>query len=93
MRNQKNYQHKVIGNTINVRKTKKLLIVDNSWLPCSMSSEIIAQVVIKLQKENVAQILVDRIGFENTPLPVSEVLEKEFYPNENKIVLKITEMI
>ena len=79
-------------NTIlkSVRKTKKLLVVDNAWSFCGVSSEIIAQVFIKLKDFNFEA---ERICFLDTPCPTAPNLEQYFYPTPKKIINKVLKML
>ena len=72
-----------------VNKTKKLLVVDNGWSFCGLSSEIISQVAIKFNRK----ILMDKITFLDTPCPTTPTLEEEFYPSPEKIIKKIKKML
>ena len=73
-----------IGTIINsVRKTGKLLVVDNAWLTCGASAEVIAQVIEHLQGKH--QILVRRMGFAPVTCPPTPTLEDAFYPNARTI--------
>lgn len=72
-----------------VNKTKKLLVIDNGWSFCGLSSEIISQVTIKTKKN----ILMDKLTFLDTPCPTTPSLEKEFYPSPEKIIYKIKKML
>jgi pyruvate/2-oxoglutarate/acetoin dehydrogenase E1 component len=62
-----------------VSKTRHLCVVDNSWLTCGVSSEIITQVVERLQGK--CDIKVKRMGFAGVTCPTSPPLEGLFYPN------------
>ena len=68
-----------------VLKTKRLLVIDSGWKSCGMASEIITSIV-----ENVpTNTLIDpprRITLPDCPAPSSEVHEKDYYPNEEKII-------
>ena len=72
-----------------VRKTGKLLVVDNGWSFCGLSSEIISQVSLKMNKK----ILIDKLTFLDIPCPTAPNLEKEFYPSPEKIIKKIYQML
>jgi pyruvate/2-oxoglutarate/acetoin dehydrogenase E1 component len=65
-----------------VRKTKRLCVVDNGWLTCGASAEIVARVCETLQGE---KIQVKRMGFAQTPCPPTPPLEDLFYPNARTI--------
>ena len=62
-----------------VRKTGRLIVVDNDWVTCGASSEIVSQVVERLQNEK--QIKVHRMGFAPVTCPPTPTLEKLFYPD------------
>ena len=68
-----------------VLKTKRLLVIDSGWKSCGMASEVITSIV-----ENVpTNTLIDpprRITLPDCPAPSSEVHEKDYYPNEEKII-------
>ncbi len=66
-----------------VRKTGRLLVVDNGWTMCGAGAEIVAQVLECLQHER--SILVRRLGFLPVPCPTTKNLENEFYPDAQKI--------
>jgi pyruvate/2-oxoglutarate/acetoin dehydrogenase E1 component len=66
-----------------VRKTGKLLVVDNGWIACGAGSEILAQVVERFQGHR--EVRVQRMGFEGVTCPTTRNLETEFYPDAQKI--------
>jgi pyruvate/2-oxoglutarate/acetoin dehydrogenase E1 component len=66
-----------------VRKTGRLLVVDNAWLNCGASAEIITQVLEQIQGSRSLQMR--RMGFAPTPCPTSPTLEDLFYPNARRI--------
>ncbi len=68
-----------------VEKTGRLLIVDNGWTNCGASSEIIAQLVERLQGKREFQVR--RLGYAPTPCPTTKPLENLFYPNAKTIAL------
>lgn len=66
-----------------VEKTKCLLVVDSSWTMCGASSEIVSQVVERVQPA--MNVRVRRMGFEPVPCPTTRNLENLFYPNPQTI--------
>ena len=66
-----------------VRRTGRLLVVDNAWTSCGASAEIVARVVE--QVSNGKPIQVQRMGYAPTTCPTTPVLEREFYPDPSKI--------
>jgi len=71
-----------------IKKTKKVLVIDNSWKSFGISSEIIS-----LISENLFNILKKkpiRMGIKELPLPSSRSIAKECYLNSNKILNAIT---
>lgn len=76
-----------------VKKTGRLLIVDNAWLPCGASSEIITQVMEKLQSADIKPPKIGRLGFAHTTCPTTKPLENLFYPNGQTIALKAYELM
>ncbi len=74
-----------------VKKTGRLLIVDEGHLNFGITGEIAARVMKDAFYELEAPI--ERMGTENVPLPFSPVLEKPLIPNEQTIYDKILEMV
>jgi acetoin:2,6-dichlorophenolindophenol oxidoreductase subunit beta len=66
-----------------VKRTGRLLVVDNAWTSCGASAEIVAQVIERAQ--NGKPIRVQRMGYAPTTCPTSPALEREFYPDPLKI--------
>ena len=62
-----------------VRRTGRLLVVDNAWTSCGASAEIVASVVERVGNRN--PIRVQRMGYAPTTCPTTPVLEREFYPD------------
>lgn len=76
--------------TASVEKTKRLIIVDNSWMVCGAGAEIIARLVEKgMHRDKIMH----RMGFAFVTCPTTPTLEKEFYPDAAKIASKAYEMI
>ncbi|HVE43521.1 MAG TPA: transketolase C-terminal domain-containing protein [Gammaproteobacteria bacterium] len=76
-----------------VRKTGKLLIVDNAWLTCGASSEILTQVYECAMKAGEPIPDMARMGFAPTTCPTTRPLEQAFYPNSRTISMKVYEML
>lgn len=72
-----------------VKKTKKLLIVDNGWLSYGVSSEILTSVIERID----LKIKFKRMGFADTTCPTTRVLENYFYPNSSSIAKSALELL
>lgn len=73
-----------------VLKTKRLIIIDNAWIPCGAGAEIAA----RLAENNIHKdTLIQRMGFAFVPCPTTPSLEAVFYPNARKIAIKAYEML
>ncbi|KPK94993.1 MAG: hypothetical protein AMJ94_00680 [Deltaproteobacteria bacterium SM23_61] len=73
-----------------VRKTGRLVTIDESYERAGVGSEITA-VVMRKQSSLKAPVLT--IACPNTPVPVSPVLEKLYYPNGTTVAEKIERMM
>jgi pyruvate dehydrogenase E1 component beta subunit len=62
-----------------VEHTGRILVVDNSWTMCGASSEIIAQLMERLQTKRAFRAA--RLGYAPTPCPTTKPLENLFYPS------------
>ncbi len=77
-----------------VKKTGRLLIVDNGWLTCGASSEIMARMIELLPEGlNGKAIPMARMGFADTPCPTTKNLENLFYPSSHTIAEKAYTLI
>lgn len=75
---------------ISVVKTKKLIVVDNAWMPCGAGAEIITQLIEKnLHKD----MEVYRMGFAFVPCPTTPALEQHFYPDAKNIASRAYRML
>lgn len=63
-----------------VRRTGKLLVVDNGWTMAGMSAEIAARVA-----ETVSGVTIRRTGFAPVTCPTSPWLEADFYPDPGSV--------
>ncbi len=80
--------HKTIINS--VKKTGRLLVIDNSWTTYGISAEIISLVV-----ENIGMKLKNspkRLGVKNVSIPSSKEIAKYCYLNPVKIIKTISEI-
>lgn len=76
-----------------VRKTGRLLVVDNAWLTCGASSEILTRAMEMNQEEGLSIPPMARMGFAPTTCPTTRPLENLFYPNGRTIAVKAYEMV
>jgi pyruvate/2-oxoglutarate/acetoin dehydrogenase E1 component len=74
-----------------VRKTGRLLVVDNGWMCCGTSAEIMAQVSEQLQGEVAATV--HRMGFAPVTCPPTPPLEDLFYPNGRTIAARVNQIL
>jgi 2-oxoisovalerate dehydrogenase E1 component len=74
-----------------VRKTGRLLIVDETYAPCGVGAEIAAQVVACALDELDAPIA--RLNGVQAPVPYSPVLEAAVVPNAKTIAQAITALL
>jgi len=65
-----------------VSKTWKALIVEDVQAFCSISSEIMAQIIEKTSKNN---LIVKRLNLPNYPVPSNEILEKQYFIDADRI--------
>lgn len=74
-----------------VKKTGRLVVVQEPWKDCSVSSEVVARVA-----ENALDYLdapVRRVTAEDVPIPFSPPLEQFVLPNEEKIAIAINQVL
>jgi pyruvate/2-oxoglutarate/acetoin dehydrogenase E1 component len=74
-----------------VRRTGRLLVVDNGWTTCGASAEIVARVVEALQGERTPQVC--RLGFAPVTCPTTPSLERHFYPEGRTIAAAARDLI
>lgn len=72
-----------------VRKTRHLLVVDNAWMTCGLGAEIFA----RLCELGLGNIPMKRMGFAPVTCPTTPSLEKHFYPDVEKIVQSVSEIL
>ena len=71
--------------------TGRLLVVDNAWLTCGASAEIVAQVAERPMK--LREIRSRRMGFAPATCPTGPSLEQAFYPDPSKIAIEAYRMV
>ena len=74
-----------------VRKTGRLMVVDNGWTACGVGAEIVAQTVERLQ--GMPDLRVRRMGFEPVPCPTTKPLENLFYPNAQRVAAAAYQLV
>jgi len=74
-----------------VRKTRRLLVVDNGWTSCGASAEIVTGIVELLGPDGLKSAR--RMGFAPTTCPTTPTLEREFYPNPATIAARIQQIV
>jgi len=72
-----------------VAKTGRLLVVDNGWLTCGASAEIIASVA----ENSETPVQFKRMGFAPVTCPTTPELEEAFYPNAQTIAVTANQMV
>lgn len=72
-----------------VRKTGRLVVLDISWKPFGLASEISAEIHSRLFRELKAPV--ERVTTPFWPAPTASTLEKNYYPNVDSIMNKCRE--
>jgi len=73
-----------------VRKTKKLIVVDNAWTQCGAGAEIIASLQERMGNMSWQ---CRRMGFAPTPCPTTPTLEDHFYPDALRIASAANDLV
>ena len=74
-----------------IRKTGRLICVDNDWLPCGFSAEVAALAADKAFSALKAPV--KRVGWAFCPCPVSKNLEDSFYPSCHMMIETALELL
>ena len=69
-----------------IRKTKKGIIIDNGGMNYGISSEIIAKIYENLSRKEKINIIIQRLGLLDNPIPSTRALAKYCYPNYFSII-------
>ncbi|MDE2135347.1 MAG: alpha-ketoacid dehydrogenase subunit beta [Alphaproteobacteria bacterium] len=75
-----------------VKKTGRLLAIDGGWRTCGLAGEIIAGAVESLPP-SAFRARPRRITLPDAPAPTSKLLEKVYYPNTERVVAAVEEML
>ncbi len=73
-----------------IKKTKRLLVLDNGWKSFGISSEIITLVSEKMGEKMKSNPI--RLGIKEMPLPSTRILSKDFYINYYEILNSISKI-
>lgn len=77
-----------------VRKTGRVLVVDNGWLTCGAAGEILVRIMEALPDGISGKpVAMARMGFADTPCPTTRPLENLFYPNGKTIAERAFHLI
>lgn len=79
------------GIVASVSRTKRLIVVDSSWVAAGASAEIVATTAERLQGGPLIQFM--RLGYADTPCPTTKPLENLFYPNAKSIAAAAYKMV
>ena len=74
-----------------IQKTNRALCLQETWLPCSVSSEVAAQIAEKAF--DFLDALIVRIGAKFCPIPFAPVLEDDVLPDVEEIKKKIRKLV
>ena len=74
-----------------VARTGRLLVVDNGWLNCGISAEIVARLSESPHIDFRPQV--KRLGFAATTCPTTPTLEAAFYPSPVTIATTVHQML
>ena len=75
-----------------VKKTNKLLVIDNGWPQYGISSEIISLIAENFSKKKL-NIKLHRLSIADVPIPSSRSLTEDCYPNPYLISKKICNIL
>lgn len=74
-----------------VEKTGRLLVVDNGWVCCGAGTEIVAQVMERLQGHRAFRMR--RMGFASVTCPTTPRLEVLYYPDSRTIAAAARDLV
>lgn len=74
-----------------VKKTKKILFVDNGYAEFGVGSEVISNLITKIS--DIRDYKFEKIGLLNQPIPSTRALSKYIYPNFETIIKKVVKIL
>jgi len=74
-----------------VKKTGKLVVVDEDYERCGFAAEVAA--IVASEAFDYLDAPIKRVATPNVPIPYSPVLEKRVLPDENKILKAVKEIL
>ena len=74
-----------------VRRTGRLIVVDNGWMTCGAGAEIVASLAERMQDAPGWKLR--RMGFAPVPCPTTPSLEALFYPNAQTIAATAFDLV
>ncbi|MBW2993638.1 alpha-ketoacid dehydrogenase subunit beta [Candidatus Woesearchaeota archaeon] len=74
-----------------VKKTGRLIVADTGWITCGFCSEVSA--IIAEDAFDYLKSQIKRIGLKHVPTPSSSILEKEYYPSPEDIILAVKSLL
>lgn len=77
---------------ISVRKTGRLLVVDEGWKNCGVAGEVMAGVMEKMDLHKLKEIP-QRLTLPDAPAPTSKVLEDIYYIRLEKVVERVVDLV
>jgi len=75
-----------------VKKTGKLIVVDGGWKTCGVTAEISARIAENDVFRSLRAPII-RVSLPDTPAPASSALEQAYYPNAEKIIQAVKNIL
>ena len=74
-----------------VKKTRKLVVVDEDYERCGFASEVAA--IVASEGFEYLNAPIQRVATPNVPIPFAPILEKHVLPDENKIIKAVKKIV
>jgi pyruvate dehydrogenase E1 component beta subunit len=75
-----------------IKKTKKAVLVDGGWKTCGLTAEISARIA-ESKVFTSLRAPIARVSLPDTPAPASSALEKVYYPNVERIMAAVKDVL